>query len=312
LPTVDFPARRSADELRGALRPVLAAGRPLLIVSDFDGTLAPIAAPSVAFGIGARIDPLARRSLRRIARIADVDGGIVVAISSGRAVDDLASRVRVGGVRYLGNHGLETGTLARFGRAESLRMDREGGYAGHTAAAAVLTRSVAEALGRPSWLFLEEKGPSVAFHWRGAPDEDDAARQVERAVEATLAASGADAGAGTGAVAFEPLHGRRILELRPAGAGGKGHAVARLIAEVHPAGVIVLGDDRSDAEAFAAITAARDEGMATAGLAVAVHAGDEAPPEVAAAADLVLASPHEAARLLAVLASDLARRRIAP
>jgi trehalose 6-phosphate phosphatase len=311
LPTADLPARRSAEEFRGALRPVLAAGRPLLIVSDFDGTLAPIAAPSVAFGVGARIDPLARRSLRRIAGIATAEGGIVVAVSSGRAVGDLASRVRVGGVRYLGNHGLETGTLARFGRAERLRMDREGGYARHTAAAAVLTRSVAEALGRPSWLFLEEKGPSVAFHWRGAPDEDDAARQVERAVEATLAASATDAGAGTGAVAAEPLfellHGRRILELRPAGAGGKGHAVARLVAQVRPAGVIVLGDDRSDAAAFTEIAAARDEGAVRAALAIAVHAGDEAPPEVAAAADLVLASPHEAARLLAILASDLER-----
>ena len=113
----------------------------------------------------------------------------------------------------------------------------------------------------------------------------------------------ADAGTAT----FEPLHGRRILEMRPAGAGAKGQAVARLLNEVRPAGVIVLGDDRSDAEAFAKVAAARDEGRVTGALAVAVHAADEAPPEVAAAADLVLASPREASRLLAILASELER-----
>ena len=272
----------------------------MLVVSDFDGTLAPITAPSVAFGSGAKIEPLARRSLRRIAGIGHGDGGVIVAIISGRAVADLAARVRVGGIRYVGNHGLETGTLARFRRAERLTVVRESGYERHAAAAVVLARSVAEALGRPAWLFLEEKGPSIAFHWRGAPDEDEAARLVENAVAAALA----DA---AGTATFEPLHGRRILEMRPAGAGAKGQAVARLLNEVRPAGVIVLGDDRSDAEAFAKVAAARDEGRVTGALAVAVHAADEAPPEVAAAADLVLASPREASRLLAILASELER-----
>ena len=260
----------------------------------------------MAFGVGARIEPLARRSLRRIAGIAGIagaDGDIVVAISSGRALGDLASRVRVGGARYLGNHGLETGTLARFVRAERMRIGRESGYALHTAAVAVLAHSVADALGRPSWLFLEEKGPSIAFHWRGAPDEDDAARKVERAVGAALAeTNGTDAGP-----AFEPLHGRRILELRPAGAGGKGQAVARLLAEVRPAGAIVLGDDRSDAEAFREVASAETAGSVRAALAVAVHGGGETPREIEETADLVLASPREAARLLAILASELER-----
>src|SRR6478672_11111836 len=75
--------------------------RPLLVVSDFDGTLSRI----VDDPWGAQILPLGRRALRALAALP----GVHVAVLSGRTAADVAARVRVGGVTYLGNHGMERG-----------------------------------------------------------------------------------------------------------------------------------------------------------------------------------------------------------
>jgi hypothetical protein len=93
------------------------------------------------------------------------------------------------------------------------------------------------------------------------------------------------------------------VELRPCGAAAKGETLAGLLDEFRPAVAFVLGDDRSDAEAFAALKAARGAGRVR-GLALAVRSSGEELPEVAAAADLLLASTGDAVRFL----SGLARR----
>jgi trehalose 6-phosphate phosphatase len=282
-------------EARDRALALVAARPPLLIVTDFDGTLAPISPDPM----GALIEPIARRAIRRLARLAgERPARLSVVVLSGRTALDVAGRVRVGGVRYLGNHGLEGGDLARSIRAERLAVAIEPALAGLVEPATVLGDAVAAALNHPEWLFVERKGPSVAFHFRQATDPDAARLAILEAIEAAERATG-----GTGLAGFE---GRRIIEVRPAGAGGKGAAVARLIESLRPGAVLVLGDDRSDAEAFEAVRAARERGELS-GLAVAVYAGAETPPEVAAAADVELASPRDAARLLAAVAGALER-----
>jgi len=288
-------AWRKARHLALAL---VAARPPLLVVSDFDGTLAPISPDPM----GALIEPIARRAIRRLARLAeDRPHRLSVVVLSGRTALDVAGRVRVGGVRYLGNHGVELGDLARSVRAERLAVAIEPALAGWVEPATALGDAVAGLLGHPDWLFVERKGPSVAFHFRAAADQDAARLAVLEAIESAERAIG-----GTGLVGLE---GRRIVELRPAGAGGKGEAVARLVASLRPGGVLVLGDDRSDAEAFGIVREARDRGELS-GLAVAVHAAAETPREVAAAADVELSSPRYAARLLSVVAGALEREAI--
>src|SRR5262245_42884731 len=74
---------------------------PVLIVSDFDGTLSRIELDPWA----ARIIPSARRALRRLAALP----GVHVALLSGRLSRDVAARTRVGGATYVGNHGMECG-----------------------------------------------------------------------------------------------------------------------------------------------------------------------------------------------------------
>lgn len=291
------PEARAPDPwpiARARILELAGAPSPLLVVTDFDGTLAPITAEPMA----TRIVPLARVALRRLGRIAESrPDRLRLAVLSGRAALDVAGRVRVGGLRYLGNHGLEGGPLPRRARAERLAVEPAPGLAGHLDAADRLARAVAARLGRPDWLLVELKGPSVAFHYRAAADPDAARDALIEAIE--------DVETTAGEHGLARIEGRRVIEFRPAGVGGKGDAVTRLIAEDRPRSALALGDDRSDAEGFAAIHAARRSGRLDAGLAVGVHGAAETPPEVVSSADLLLASPREAARLLSVLAGAL-------
>ena len=257
--------------------------RPLLVVSDFDGTLSPI----VDDPWGASILPLGRRALRSLAGLEDVH----VVVLSGRSSRDVAARVRVGNVSYVGNHGMERAFVPRRGRPEALTadVDEASHEAVHTA------ERVAEQMPRlipEPWLVVEPKPPSVAFHWRQAPDVDGAARRVLAAAEE-----------------LDPDHvlerfpGRRVLEMRPPGAVAKGQAFERIVQELEPGSVFMLGDDVSDAMAFRSLRELRSRGV-TDGVAVAVQARAEVPAAVLEAADIVLASPIDATRFL----SGIARR----
>lgn len=268
---------------------------PLLVVTDFDGTLSPINPDPM----GAVIEPVARAALRRLAGIAELrPDRLAVVVLSGRAAPDLAGRVRVGGVRYLGNHGLEAGALGRRARAERLQVHVEPALAAYLEPAAALARLVVDRLGRPDWLFVELKGPSIAFHFRQATDADAARETLLKAIEATERETG-----GSGLVQFE---GRKIVELRPEGVGGKGQAALRLLERLRPGGVLAFGDDVSDAEAFQAIAEARGRGQLDA-LLVGVHGAAETPPQMTTAADMFVATPRDAGRLLAAVARELER-----
>jgi trehalose 6-phosphate phosphatase len=266
----------------------LAAGhlarRPLLVVSDFDGTLSPI----VDDPWGAAILPLGRRALRALAGLE----GVHVVVLSGRTAGDAAGRVRVGGVTYLGNHGMERAFLRRRGRAEALRSvsDEAAHEAVHMAErlADEVPRVVAA-----EWLVVERKPPAVAFHYRTAPDLAQASARLRAAVD-SLDPDGI----------LERFPGRRVLELRPPGAVAKGEALAALVEEVRPRAVFLLGDDVSDALAFRTLRDLRARGV-TDGVAVAVQARAEVPVEVLEAADIVLASPVAATRFLSALGRRL-------
>jgi trehalose-phosphatase len=153
----------TAAEIDAALGALVGARPPLLIVIDFDGTLA-VGSRDPAL---ARIEPLAQRALRRLAGLASAHPErLQLVVLTGRIVADVAARVRVGGVEYLGDHGLEHGRLTRGGRAERLEITTDPAFDKHRDTAEALAAGVAEALDSPPWLFVERKGPSVAFHVR--------------------------------------------------------------------------------------------------------------------------------------------------
>lgn len=274
----------------------LAAGPGrLLVVADFDGTLAEGSRDPGA----AVIVPLARRALRRLARIgADDPARVSIVILTGRTAADVAARVRVGGVTYLGDHGLQSGSFPRGGDPAHVSTTFRAGHDASLEPAEMLARRVPEVLDRPAWLFVERKGPSVAFHVRQAEDRAAARAAVVAAIERVdRELPPHDLG---------HYRGRLVVDLRPRTAGGKREAFERLLDELRPATVVAFGDDVSDADGFAVLRASREAGVIR-GLAVGVVGPHGMPDEVGAVADVTLPTPYEAARALAALARAMER-----
>jgi trehalose 6-phosphate phosphatase len=270
---------------------------PLLVIADFDGTLSPGSRDPGA----ARIEPGARRALRRLAAIAAArPDRLHLAVLTGRTVADVAERTRVGGIDYLGDHGLQHGRLPRGSRGP-VAVTPEAGFEGYAPHAEALAAGVTLELGSPSWLFVERKGPSVAFHVRQADDIPAARAAVLAAILAVEARDG------LGDHGLEPYRGRSVVDLRPRDAGGKGEAAARLIATSGAGAAISFGDDLSDTDAFDSVIAARDERRLEVGLIVAVHGRVSTPPEILARADLVVASARDVGRMLAAIARRVER-----
>jgi trehalose 6-phosphate phosphatase len=285
-------------EIALTLDVLAAAAPPLLVVADFDGTLAAGSRDPAA----ARIEPSARRALRRLAGIAERrPGRVAVAILTGRTVPDVAVRARVGGIEYFGDHGLQWAVLPRGARAETLVATIEPGFDAQAMPAEVLAAGVADELDRPPWLFVERKGVSVAFHVRQADDVAAAREAVLRAISAV------ETRAGLGAHGLMPYRGRSVVDLRPADAGGKHEAMVRLLDRHRPGGAVVLGDDLSDVDAFDAVHEAARARTLGVGIAIGVRWRLATPPEVVEQADVVLGSAVAVGGFLAALTRRLER-----
>lgn len=151
------------------------------------------------------------------------------------------------------------------------------------ARAAELASALARFRAGVSWP-VEDKVLSLSYHYREALNEQAALAELERVAEQARSA---------GLVA---RWGRKVLEIRPPVPADKGTAVGALLARSAATRGLYAGDDETDLDAF--------HGLASAGLEHAVRvavASLEAPPELAAEADLVVAGPHELADLLTLL-----------
>ena len=95
------------------------------------------------------------------------------------------------------------------------------------------------------------------------------------------------------------------MELRPEDAGAKGEAMARLLERHGSTAALVIGDDRSDAEAFAVVAREHAAGRLAASLLLGVHGAHETPPELVAAANVILPEPAASAVVLRALARAL-------
>ena len=195
----------------------------------------------------------------------------VVAVISGRPSEQVHELVDVDGVVIVGTHGLE----------DERPMSVE-----------VLDEIEAAAAAVGAW--VEPKGAAAAVHFR-ALEDPEAAEAASAAALAIIAA----------ARGLEILPGKRILELTPAGRPRKGGALERIARERGLQGVLFAGDDVGDLDAFAALERLRSQGVWTCGV---VARGDDSPPEVEAAADVVVDGPSGMAALLASIADELERR----
>jgi trehalose 6-phosphate phosphatase len=224
---LDRPAVKTPEtdpSSRGARTPperLDAASAALFL--DLDGTLAPIVATPDEVG------PDARRT-RLLRALGQALGGRL-AVISGRTLADI-DRILDGAVTAAsGVHGLERRTAdGVVRRAEP-------------SAALPRARQTLEVLAR-AWpgVMLEDKGLSLAVHYRNRPEAAEAVREA------------ATAAAAEGGLLVQ--HGRKVAELRPPGPD-KGAALTAFMAEPPFAGAtpFFVGDDLTDEAGFAAAAA---------------------------------------------------------
>lgn len=188
--------------------------RPLLGF-DFDGTLAPI----VMHPDEARIPERTAKLLEQLA------ARVPVAVVSGRQVLDVRHRLGFKPTHIVGNHGAEdefdgpdprvVTTLAAF-RERARRMEPTLNEAGAT---------------------IEDKGASIAIHYRMAPNPV-IAREAIAALMSDLPPG------------VESENGKRVVNVLVAQAPHKGDALLRLATRYGTDAGFFIGDDTNDEPAF--------------------------------------------------------------
>jgi trehalose 6-phosphate phosphatase len=243
------------------------------VLLDIDGTLAPI----VRHAEDAHVPETIRSRLIAVARRYRV-----VACVSGRTASDARRVVSIGSIAYVGNHG---GELLRPGAAQA---EVEPEYAHWSRRVQEFARRVAHPDHERLRVRVEDKGAIVAWHWRGAPDEEEARAAVDR-----IAAEAERAG-------LEPHWGRKVLEIRPPVRIDKGGAVQRLLRDVDVDAALYAGDDVTDLDAFRALGQLTESGRLKAAVRVGVRS-DEGPADIAREADVVVEAGDGVRALLSAL-----------
>ena len=200
--------------LSPASRPVLEqlAAERTLCAFDFDGTLAPIADhPDKA-----ALRETTRRHLTELAAI------YPCVILSGRARADVASKVcGVPLKSVIGSHGADTGLTPANGRPQvrqwKLAIERD--------------------LGDSAGVWVEDKGHSLAVHYRQAPLKSAARRRILGAARALDQA--------------RVFGGKLVVNIVVDGDPHKGAALAAERDRLACDWVLYIGDDENDEEAFA-------------------------------------------------------------
>ncbi|MDH4131289.1 MAG: trehalose-phosphatase [Gemmatimonadota bacterium] len=191
---------------------------------DLDGTLVELAEAPRAVRVEADLLALLK-SLREV-----LDGA--VALVSGRSLSDLDRMLGISQWPAAGQHGLE---IRRATGQVTTRPVPSATWGTVRESLWLLAR-------RHPGLLLEEKGLSLALHYRQAPR---LASHIHRVVRQVVDRAGDG---------LRVIPGRRVIEVTPAGAS-KGEAVDSLMATAPFLGrlPVFVGDDVTDEEAFSTV-----------------------------------------------------------
>jgi trehalose 6-phosphate phosphatase len=243
------------DQLKGA--------KHILLLTDYDGTLTPIAeSPELA--------QISQNILQLLQALADRPY-ITLGIISGRSLLDLKSRVCVKGAVYAGNHGVEIeGPDLSFiaPGAEEVRPLLQ-----------TLAMQLTLALKSIPGVFVEYKVYSLSVHYRQMPE--DKIYDLKNAFEFVIDNSKI-------VEKFKVTPGKKVYEIKPEIDWDKGKAIRLLMNSFRNWGnkedslPVYLGDDVTDEDGFRAIRHF--------GYGVTIHIGDNIFNTVA---DYYLRSPEE-------------------
>jgi trehalose 6-phosphate phosphatase len=207
-----------------AIRPrIVSAGRIVLLL-DFDGTLAPI--------VDSPAEAVLPETTRRILSIMVESRRFLLALVSGRRVVDLQHRVRLPDVVYAGNHGLEIrGGGVDF--TDPIALEQR-------PALQVLLSTLSEELKAAPRVEVEDKCLTASIHFRGAPDAQARVVQIlKQKIDNNI---------------FMVREGKMVYEILPRSGSSK-ESAARRIRSVRGADgdlPICAGDDATDEGLFAA------------------------------------------------------------
>ncbi|MEX0682466.1 MAG: trehalose-phosphatase [Dehalococcoidia bacterium] len=227
-----------AEELRN-IEPIrsLLLHKPLAILSDIDGTLAPI----VPNPDEACVSDRAHAALTGL-----IAAGAKVGLITGRALERARAMAGLDEAIFATSHGLNIWAGGEVEAPAELREWVE------RAQALIAELDDMEAAG----VTVEDKGVLVAFHYRRAPSEAAALAAIRSAIAKPSSAG------------FRVQHGRKVIELRPPIDIDKGTAAVELVRRMGARAVLCMGDDATDVDMFRAVRTMRSDGIPTTIVAV--------------------------------------------
>jgi trehalose 6-phosphate phosphatase len=271
--TTVTPADRAVDQVVAVLR-----RSPAGLFTDIDGTISQVARiPSEAF-----IEDSPRESLRALGRAISIVGVI-----TGRGAADAATMLGLEGTVVIGNHGYE-----RLIGGEQLIHPSALGSRASVSTCTNLLLGIVEATPQLANVVVENKDLSASVHYRLIEDQGHTVELLRQLV---------------GAIAelheLNVTDGKLVIEIRPRALVNKGTAIHDLSTELGLAGVVYLGDDVTDADAFRALKTLRSPEVDTLSVGVVT---EETHAIVLDTADLLVEGVEGCVALLAGIAQHLA------
>ena len=276
---MDFRTERG----RARYDDLLAVADRVVVGLDFDGTLSPIVNDPDAAVIHPDAPAALRALAARVGAVVVITGRPAEQVVELGGLDDLADDLPHGATLTVlgqyGNQRWDTGTRA-FSSPEpppalgDLRAELP---------ALLADRDASDAQ-------IEEKGLALAVHTRRLADPQGAFDRLRGPLGEAAERHG---------LTLEP--GRLVLEVRSSGMH-KGLALRAALDEYDAAGVLFVGDDLGDLEAFEAVGSLREQGLP----GVLVCSGSEEEVALAELADLVVDGPVGVVEVLTDFATDAA------
>lgn len=199
--------------------------RGVLLFLDFDGTLAPI----VGHPKDAIIKPDAKNWLKKLLK----RNNVKIAIVTGRSLFDIHHKIGLHRLYYVANHGMEVFYKNRFLLKKGGQFERP---------LKCFSDEMISVLAHISGVFIEEKGLSVAVHFRRVERKyHKFVKEIVREVAKPIIKK----------YNLQVTEGKMVLELRPSSVWNKGKAVTwlwkKVAATYFP---VYVGDDMTDEDAF--------------------------------------------------------------
>lgn len=201
---------------------------PSGLFTDIDGTISQVArVPSEAF-----IAESARDSLRTLGSAISIVGAI-----TGRGAEDAAGMLGLDGTVVIGNHGYE-----RLHAGERLIHPSALGSRASVSACTAAIAGIVETTPRLSGVVVENKDLSASVHYRLLEDQGHTVDLLKQLVQSIAELH-----------ELKVTEGKLVIEIRPRAVVNKGTAIHDISMELGLAGVVYLGDDITDVDAFRAL-----------------------------------------------------------